>query len=355
MNNPDWLSPRLLIPIVFLATLLLFAYWVLEPFLASLAWAFILCYATWPLYIRFCDKLGHQSRLAALLMTTLLAALFIVPVVLAINSIRKDLPGVLRALRSVLEQGSNALPERLLNLPWVGDYLRNFSDQLATDQEAVIVQMLNFAEPWMGNIVGILGDFGLNTFKFSFAMLTAFFIYRHGESLLAQARQVSLGFLGERSRVYLKAIADTTRAVLYGLVLTALAQGALAGIGYWAAGLTAPVLLGFISAVFALIPFGTPLIWVTASIWLLLNDQIVAGTGLLIYGAAVVSQIDNLLRPMLISSATQIPFLLVLFGVLGGIGAFGLVGLFLGPIIIAMLLAVWREWLDEHTAAKPGI
>jgi predicted PurR-regulated permease PerM len=108
------------------------------------------------------------------------------------------------------------------------------------------------------------------------------------------------------------------------------------------------VLLGVVTVVLALVPFGAPVVWGSVSIWLLATGATWAGVGLAAWGAVVVSQIDNLLRPLLISSATRIPYLLVLFGVLGGISAFGLIGLFLGPIVIAVLLAVWREWVGEQ-------
>ncbi len=131
---------------------------------------------------------------------------------------------------------------------------------------------------------------------------------------------------------------------------SALVQGAFAGVGYWVAGLGSPVTLGLITALFALIPFGTPLAWGGAGAWLLFQGETGAAIGVWIWGAAVVSQIDNVLRPLFISSVSAIPFLLVLFGVLGGILAFGLVGLFAGPIVLAVAWAIWREWtahLDE--------
>ena len=334
---------------VFLAALLISAYWVLQPFLASLGWALILCYVTWPLYHRLRTWLGNHPSAAALLMTLLLGAVFTLPVVWSINALRDEVPNAYRALQAHLEQGVPILPQTLLKLPWIGPQLQALSEQMAADRQAFIANLLRYIEPWLGNLLAILGDVGLNTFKFGFALLAAFFIYRDGESLLVQARQVFSQLIGERSKLYLIAIADTTRAVLYGLVFTAFAQGLLAGLGYWAAGISAPALLGLLTAVFALIPFGTPLIWGSAGIWLILTDRVVEGSGLLIWGAVVVSQIDNLVRPILISNAARIPFVLVLFGVLGGIGAFGLIGIFIGPIVIAMLLGVWREWIEEHT------
>ena len=175
-----------------------------------------------------------------------------------------------------------------------------------------------------------------------------FFLYRSGDALLDQTRRVLHRAIGPRVDHYLHAVGATTRAVVFGLVLTALAQGSLAGLGYAVAGVEGPVLLGALTALLALLPFGAPLVWVPAGVWLLMNGQVVAGVGLLAWGALVVSWIDNLIRPLVISNATDIPFLLVMFGVLGGLAAFGLVGIFVGPVVLAVVLAVWREWLEEE-------
>jgi predicted PurR-regulated permease PerM len=148
-------------------------------------------------------------------------------------------------------------------------------------------------------------------------------------------------------------VSTTTRAVVYGLLVTALVQGTLAGLGYWVAGLSAPILLGLITTLFAMVPFATPIVWGGAGLWLLFQGEMVAGVGVLLWGALVVSQIDNIVRPLLISANTDIPFLLVLLGVLGGVLAFGLIGLFLGPIVLAVLLAVWREWAGQLSAKRP--
>jgi len=166
---------------------------------------------------------------------------------------------------------------------------------------------------------------------------------------------VLLGLLGARVDGYLEAVGSTTRAVVYGLLLAALVQGAMAGLGYWVAGVAAPVFWGATTALVALIPFGAPLIWGSIGIWLLARGDTAAGVGLLLWGALAVSWIDNLVRPLVISGVARIPFLLVLFGVLGGLAAFGLIGLFVGPVILAILLALWREWASaaETPPAPP--
>lgn len=153
--------------------------------------------------------------------------------------------------------------------------------------------------------------------------------------------------LGARVDGYLNAVGGMTKAVVWGLIATALAQGLVAGLGYWGAGAPAPVLLGAATALIAMIPFGTPFAWGSIGIWLLMTGDTLGGIGLLLWGILVVSWVDNLVRPMVITNATQVPFLLVMFGVLGGLAAFGLVGLFLGPVILAVLMAVWREWIEE--------
>jgi len=170
--------------------------------------------------------------------------------------------------------------------------------------------------------------------------------------VLAQAQLVLHRFLGSRVDPYLDAVGSMTTAVVWGLLLTALAQGLVAGIGYWWFGLDAPVLLGAVTAAIALIPFGTPFVWGTIGLWLVAHGDLFNGIGLLLYGTLIVSWVDNLVRPLVISNATRISFLLVMFGVLGGLAAFGLVGLFIGPVILAVLMAVWREWIEESDVVQ---
>lgn len=333
---------------LFLVGLLVLSYQVLRPFLMPVAWALILVYVTWPLHAPLCRLLGGRPSLSAVLMTLLLALIFGLPLLGLVVTLRNEVPTSYQTLVVALSQGADALPPEVARLPWIGPEMERLLELSAEDPAALKAQMLEWFKPWADQSLRLLGDIGLTALRILFALLIAFFLYRDGEGLLGQARRLFSGLLGPRAGHYLKAMGDTTRAVLYGLVLTALAQGALAGAGYWVAGVGAPILLGALTAIFALIPFGTPIVWGGVSAWLLFSGQVWEGAGLAAWGVLVVSQIDNLLRPLVISSATQIPYLWVLFGVLGGIAAFGLVGLFLGPIVIAVLLAVWREWMLEH-------
>lgn len=348
-SDGERLISRLILGLL-LGGLLLLAYQVLNLFLIPVLWAAILAYVTWPAYRCLTRELRGRSTASALLMTLLLTAVFALPLLWLIALLRVELPYAYQALTAYLHQGPQVLPAYIVDIPWLGQQAQALFERLASDKDALGQYLAELGQPWIDEIASILGGFGRNALKFGIALVTVFFIYRDGESLLHQTRQVLTRFLGDRAQPYLHAIGTTTQAVVYGLVLTALAQGLLAGLGYWAAGVPAPVLLGAATAAIAMIPFGPPLIWVPAGVWLLLNEQLLAGIGLLLWGALVVSWIDNLVRPLVISSATRVPFLLVMFGVLGGIAAFGLIGLFLGPVIVAVLLAVWREWLEEQTA-----
>lgn len=332
---------------VFLVGLLLLSYLMLRWFIAPVVWALILAYVSWPLYARMRANLRDNAIGSALLMTLLLTAAFVLPMLWLIALVQREVVIAYQTVSVYLEQGAQTLPEILQKIPWIGGRLQELADSIAGDSSELRAEVLRWAQSWLGKATDLLGGVGRNAAKLGFALVTVIFVYRDGEKLLSQVRRLLLHFLGTRAESYLSAIGATTKAVLYGLVLTALAQGALSGIGYWVAGLHAPVLLGALTALVALIPFGTPFVWGTLGIWLLATGETLAGIGLLLWGALVVSWVDNLIRPLVISSASQIPFLLVMFGVLGGVAAFGLVGMFVGPVIMAVLMAVWREWLEN--------
>jgi predicted PurR-regulated permease PerM len=245
--------------------------------------------------------------------------------------------------------GQFSLPDVLRRLPVVGAKL----DQLAKQVNADPAQIINHVQAWLQAHLAygreIFNEVSRNLARVSIAIFTLFFMYRDGTTILAQVQRALHQILGQRSVGYVDAIGRTTQAVVYGIGLTAVAQASLAGIGYAVAGAPSPILLTLMTLLIALIPFGTPFAWGGVAIWLLINGQTMPAIGLILWGVFVVSWIDNIIRPMVISGATKVPFLLIMFGVLGGLGAFGMVGLFIGPVILAVLLAVWREWL-AHAA-----
>jgi len=338
---------------LFLAGLFLLGYMTLHWFIVPVVWALILAYVTWPLYVRVRRALRGNATASAILMTLLLTAAFVLPLLALVALLQVEFILAYQAVSGYLKAGPHALPDVVLQIPWLGERLQQILDSITGDPSKLQTEVLRWAQGWLGELANLVGGVGRNAAKMGFAVLTVLFVYRDGESLLHQVRRIMQRFVGTRAEGYLGAIGSTTKAVLYGLVLTALAQGTLAGLGYWAAGIHAPALLGAFTALIALIPFGTPFVWGSLGVWLIATGHMAEGIGLLLWGMLVVSWVDNLIRPLVISSASQIPFLLVMFGVLGGLAAFGLVGLFVGPVIIAVLMAVWREWLGEQAPALP--
>jgi len=326
---------------------LLLTYRVLNHFLVPVIWAVILVYVTWPLFIRVKRLLGGRDTLGALLMTLILTSVIVVPLVWVSFLLQREIVDFYRNLPEWLEK-KPALPEFATRIPYLGQELANVFDQFDDLRALLRERVMPWLRRFSGNLLGMIEDVGVVAAKLSLTLLTVFFFYRDGLGALGQVRKVLHLALGERLEGYFTTTADTVKAVVYGIVLTAIAQGTLAGFGYWAVGIKAPILLSAITMFFALIPFGTPFVWGSASLWLLMNGEHWSAISLALWGALVVSWVDNVIRPLVISGATSIPFLLVLFGVLGGLANFGLVGLFLGPIILAISLAVWREWVEQH-------
>lgn len=318
---------------------------VLAPFVVSMLWAGILAFATWPLYVRLLRLSGARAWPSAFGMTLLVAALVVLPTLWLLYLLRTEVSVLADYLAAELEAGRLHPPVFIATLPLVGPELMAWFNTLLAEPLRWKTELKTLIGNLDTEAWSLLGGVGKNIVKLGFSLFTLFFVYLHGMSLLAQARTILTGLLRERADGYLNAVANTTRAVVYGIVLTALVQGLVAGLGYWAAGVPAPATLSAVTVLVALIPFGTPFVWGSAALWLLFTGQTTAGLGLLLWGVLVVSWIDNIVRPMVLSRGSNIPFVLALFGVLGGLAAFGLVGLFLGPVILAVALAVWREWL----------
>jgi predicted PurR-regulated permease PerM len=174
-------------------------------------------------------------------------------------------------------------------------------------------------------------------------LFTLFFVYRDGEDLLGEVRKLLDRIAGGRALLLLDAVRETVRAVLYGWLLTAAGQGLVAMLGFWIVGLGAPVLLGVATGVAALVPFGVGLVWIPVIVWLAIGGVWWKVIFMASWSLAVVSIIDNILRPLFISGPSRIPFIIVFFGVLGGLATYGLLGLVLGPVLLAVLLALWRQ------------
>jgi predicted PurR-regulated permease PerM len=336
-----------------LALLLGLTYQVMQSFLTPVLWAVVLVYVTWPAYRWLHQVRGMRAELAALVMTLALSSVAVIPLVWGTVVLQGELAKFLQDLPEWLAQKPH-LPQFLLAIPYVGDELAQRVDQFDDLQSLVRARAMPWLQRLSNEMIGLVQGLGRNLAKLGFTALALFFIYRDGAVLVAQIRQVLLHGLGQRADQYLGTAETTVKAVVYGIVLTAAAQGLVAGLGYWGVGVKVPVILGLVTMAVAMVPFGAPVVWGSTSLWLLAQGHHWAAMSLFLWGALVVSWIDNLVRPIVISAKTAIPFLLVLFGVVGGLLAYGFIGLFVGPVILAVAFAAWREWLASMEEQPDG-
>jgi predicted PurR-regulated permease PerM len=352
--TPEMWGRRVLLSILLvgLGSLCLLVLW---PFVTPMVWAAILAFSSWPLYRKLRHWMHRCHTIPALLMTLLLGCAVIVPVLWIMVLVQRELLLAYQSLSKYLAAGPHVLPSFLTSIPWLGEQLQEWSDRYQADPTEVTQDLSAYTLSWAKNIGGILSSVGRNVAQLSLTLITLFFFFLDGAAIAHQTHRVIKRFFADRIDAYIEIAGRMTRAVVYGLLITSLLQGVIAAVGYWLVGrLSAPVLLGFLTGILSVVPMvGTAIVWVPAGIWLLSTGHVGQGVLLLIWCAVLVYPADNVLRPILISSSVSVPFLLVMFGALGGLQAFGLMGLFVGPVLLATGLALWREWSERSAAPVP--
>lgn len=320
---------------------------ILKYFIVPVLWAAIIAYMTWPCYQYIYRLCGSRATLSATIMISLIILLIGIPLTFGIFMLQHEGRNVYYELQKQVFSGHLNVPQFIRDLPFIGKEVSRTLHDINTDPNSIIQTISTWIQGHLNYGRFVLNEIGKNIVKLCFAIMSLFFFYRDGQTILNQVSKALEMVIGPRIHHYLDTISETTRAVVYGVGLTAVAQAVLAGLSYFVAGVPNPMVLTIVTFLLALIPFGTPLAYGAVSLWLFSQGQTVEAIGVMVWGVAIVSTSDNVIRPLVISGATQIPFLLIMFGVLGGIASFGLVGLFIGPVILAVLLAIWREWLHE--------
>jgi predicted PurR-regulated permease PerM len=331
---------------------------VLKPFLAALLSAAILCFSTWPLYRLIERRLGGRRTLAALAMTLLMILVLVLPLALIAGSYVDDVPQLVERLREMLSQGLPRPPGWIASIPLVGESLDAGWREIAGSKAALAEVLKRIAQPARAALVQAGIVVGEGVLQFALIAFIGFFFYRDGAALARALRNGLDRVAGNVAGRLLEIVGGTINGVMVGIVGTGLAQGLAAVIGFLIAGVPGALMLGFITALLSIVPAGPPLIWIGATIWLFFQDQPGWAVFMALWGFFVVSGIDNVVKPLLISRGSSLPFVLVLLGVLGGILAFGFVGIFLGPTLLAVGFRFVRRWAapqggaDEAAAEK---
>lgn len=350
MNTVQRYAPALQKVLLFGLIFILFylSFQVLKYFIVPVLWAAIIAYITWPLYHSVQKLCGPRPTLSATLMISMVVLVVGIPLTFAIFMLQHEGRNLFYELQKQVFSGHLDVPQFIRDLPIIGKEVTRTLKEINTDPNSIIQNVSGWFQSHLNYGRLVLSEISKNIFKLCFAVMSLFFFYRDGQTILNQVSKALEMVIGPRIHHYLDTISETTRAVVYGVGLTAIAQALLAGLSYFVAGVPNPMVLTIVTFIFALIPFGPPVAYSAVSLWLFSQGQTIEAIGVMAWGVCVVSTADNVIRPLVISGATQIPFLLIMFGVLGGLASFGMVGLFVGPVILAVLLAIWREWLHEQ-------
>jgi predicted PurR-regulated permease PerM len=342
--------------VLLLAALAYLVWRIVGPLWQPLAWALLLGSLLAPLNLRLAARLGGRPRLASSVTLFLTVLLFILPVATVAGAVAAQAAHLLGRLEGHMPDVSRGLSLDLGHLPW----LQRALDWIDASTSISLVQLQGWlvegSRRLLETLVSSGGSFVMGALgtaaSFVLMLFVLFFVLRDGPAVARQVVQMLP--IEDRRRARLRQhLADVIRAVFLGIGLTALVQGILVGVGFWIAGLPSPLVFGVVAAFVALVPLvGAALVWVPGALFLAARGDFGHAIFLAAWGAIIVGMVDNFLRPMLISGRADVPTLAVFVGVMGGLAAFGFIGLFLGPIVLALLVALFRYESEELIAAQ---
>jgi predicted PurR-regulated permease PerM len=341
---------------VLLAVILYLAFLILKPFLEALAWAAILAIIVYPGYVWLRQVLRGRATLAAFIVTLLIALLILIPALKLADFLSEEAVELVKIARG-LANGTDV--EAWKEKAWVQSLL-GFWDTIAgrinyaeIDLNKTLAQAVQVAS---GFLVARLSGVAQNVLLFAvntlIVLLSLFFFLRDGKDFCDKIRIILPMDRQKQERLFSN-IVDSIIAVIHGCVVTAMVQGILAGLAYWALGIPFALVWGVATAFAALFPIGgSSLVWIPATLYLFFQGDYIRGLIMLGWGVGVVGTVDNILKPLLIGSRLRLPMLLLLFSIIGGINLFGVVGLILGPVIFALLASLFDLYLQEYRNAR---
>jgi predicted PurR-regulated permease PerM len=336
--------------LIFAALLLLLAVWIARDFLAALAWAVIITASVWPAYEWFLRKTSTagQSTSAAALFTALVAVTIFLPFIIGLQQLADVREPALAWIKEARESGI-PVPGWLGQAPVAGEYVSELWKANLGDPKAIASMLSGLDTDASGGWMQAFGGNLLHrVFLFGIALAATFFLFRDGRWIAGRVIETIEVLLGTAGRDLATKTLTAMRGIVNGTILVALAEGVAIGIGYFFAGVPKPFVFTLLTASFAMLPFGAWVAFSAAALLLLAEGQSSAGAAVFGWGAIIMILGDHFLWPAVVGGAARLPFVLALIGIFGGLQAFGLVGLFAGPIVMAAAYTVWREWLGAH-------
>ena len=343
-------NPKRLAQIALVALLIIGVVAVLLPMVGAILFAFVLWTCTWRMYSeRLLPRIGGRNTLGASLMTLLLVLVMLLPMIFLVGSLVNSADTLIDEARPYVERGLPAEPPKFLGeVPLFGNDIAASYHRIASSRAELNTLLKQLIDPArrLALATGKVAANGL--LQLALVLFVIFFLYRDGagiaNALYVGARKLG-GDLGEEM---LERTRGTVVGVMLGIVGTAAAQGTVAMLGFLTAGVPSAVLLGFATFFLSMIPIGPPLIWGGAAAWLYNQGETGWAIFLVLYGIFIISSIDNFLKPILMARGAGIPILLIALGVIGGVLVFGFIGIFLGPVLLALGHMLLGRWTQEE-------
>ena len=344
-------NDRLLVQILLLA-LLGACLWVMAPFWSALFWGAVLAFASWPLMRLLTRALNGRESLAAGILTLGWMLLVAAPLVWLGFNLADHVRDATVFVKDVQVDGLPDPPTWLGSIPLVGERLVGYWTTIDQQGAALLASI----KPYLGQVGNWLlarsAQIGGGILELTLSIVFVFFFYRDGPRLAAFVLSLLERLIGDRAQYYVDLVAGTVQRVVNGVIGTAAAQAVLALIGFLIAGVPGALVLGIGTFLLSLVPMGPPLIWIPATAWLAWKGEYGMAVFLGLWGTFIVSGVDNVLKPYLISRGGNLPLVIVLLGVFGGLLAFGFIGLFIGPTLLAVAYSLLLDWVADSRARQ---
>ena len=335
---------RLLAAVTSIALILITGVMIIEPFIPAILFSLILTLATWPGFIWLERKLDNRTTLAATIMSLMLGILFLIPFIYIGATLVDSFKGLATAASEAIRSQPATAPVWARDLPIVGQYANAWWEEYIHDKNKIPMLLQEHSGDITQRLLAITTTIGRGLVDALLSVIISFFMFRHGVQTAGRLQGLIENFGGPKAVHLLNVSKGTLIAVIYGVVGTAVVQGVAAAIGFAVTGIPGAPFLGLLTFVLSLVPGGPPFVWLPATAWLLMEGETGKAIFLGVWGLLIVSGVDNVLRPYFISLGTNLPILLVLLGVIGGILAFGFIGLFVGPTLLAVAYNLILEW-----------
>ncbi len=338
---------RTTLAVLFVTGLIAACFWILRPFLPAIVWATTLVVATWPIMVHVQRRLWNRRGLAVAVMTLAILVIFVVPFWLAITTIADNFDRIAEGATSLAAFKLPPPPGWLATVPFFGEKAASFWESVAASGvEPLVARAAPYAGGMASWFVAVLGGLGIVLVQFLMTVAIAAIMFVNGEHAAIAARRFGQRLAGERGEQSVRLAGQAIRSVALGVVVTALAQSLLGGVGIALAGVPFAAVLTAVMFMLCLAQLGPLPVLVPAIIWLYWSGETGFGTFLLVW-SILLSTLDSVLRPLLIRKGAHLPLVLLLAGVIGGLIAFGLVGIFLGPVVLAVGYILLQSWMAE--------